>query len=320
MIHLAFLNLDEMYLELQAFKAERGWNNFSLSRNEIKELLTRKDWYQLLIPVAELSAPTSFQNPRRWQETAASLLRKYCESFYKLKREEHEKKAYDYYEIDPHDKNFIAEYRFTIEASQGEIIKKLEELKRLIESRELLTQGEWQHSSLTAIGFNKHLYLPLLAVDSKMGVKISPVALDTSEKDFVQDLQKSCEQHPDYFKLGERELYLLRNQSRGKSVGFFEAGNFYPDFILWMLRADRQFVSFIDPKGVRNLNGIDDLKIKFRRTIKDLEKNLQARAPEVVLNSFIVSNTSQHEVSWGRSLSLLDFEQHHIFFQYEDRT
>ncbi len=317
--HLAFLNLDEIYLELQAFKAERGWNNFSLSRNEIKELLTRKDWYQLLMPGAELSLPMSFQNPRRWQETAASLLKKYCEGFYKLKKEEHEKKEYEYYEIDSQDKNFIDEYRFTIEASQSELIKKLEELKRLIESRELLTQSEWQHSSLTAIGFNKHLYLPLLAVDSKMGVKISPVALDTSEKDFVQDLQKYCEQYLDYFKLGERELYLLRNQSRGKGVGFFEAGNFYPDFILWMLRPDKQFVSFIDPKGVRNLNGIDDLKIKFRRTIKDLEKDLQTSAPEVTLNSFIVSNTAQYEVPWGRSLSVSDFEQHHVFFQYEDR-
>ena len=45
------------------------------------------------------------------------------------------------------------------------------------------------------------------------------------------------------------ELYLLRNQSRGKGIGFFEAGNFYPDFILWLLVPDRQYVTFVDPKG-----------------------------------------------------------------------
>ncbi len=318
--HLAFLNFDQLYLDLQAFKAERGWNNFSLSRHAIKELLHRRDWYQLLMPGAELNIPTSFQNPRRWQETVTSLLKKYCESFYKLEKEEHEKSEYEYYDLQPEDsKNFIDAYRLTVEASQSAIIEKLEELKRLIESRELLKDGEWQFSNLTAIGFNKHLYLPLLAVDSKMGIKISPVPLDSSEKDFVQDLQKYCEQHTDYFKLGERELYLLRNQSRGKGVGFFEAGNFFPDFILWILRPDKQFVSFIDPKGIRNLNGIDDLKIKFHQTIKDLEKDLQATAPEIVLNSFIVSNTAQHEVSWGRSLSLSDFQKRQIFFQYEDR-
>ncbi|MDQ3802565.1 MAG: DEAD/DEAH box helicase family protein [Acidobacteriota bacterium] len=318
--HLAFLDLNKIYLDLQAFKAERGWHNFSLSKNEIEELLGRKDWYQLLMPGAELNLPMSFQNSRRWQETITSLLKKYCESFYKLKKEEHEKKEYEYYDLQPEDsKNFIDAYRLTVEASQSAIVEKLEELKRLIESRELLLNGEWQYSNLTAIGFNKHLYLPLLAVDSKMGIKISPVALDTSEKDFVRDLQKYCEQHTDYFRLGERELYLLRNQSRGKGVGFFEAGNFYPDFILWILRPDKQFVSFIDPKGIRNLNSIDDPKIRFRQTIKDLERSLQESAPEVVLNSFIVSNTAQYEVPWGRSLGLADFEQNHVFFQYEDR-
>lgn len=318
--HLAFLNLDEVYLDLQAFKTARGWNNFSLSKNEIKELLTRKDWYQLLMPGTELNLPTSFQNPRRWQETITSLLKKYCEGFYKLKKEEREKTEYEYYEIGPQDKNFVEEYRFTVDASQTALIKKLEELQGLVDSRELLTKGEWQHSNLTAIGFNKHLYLPLLAIDNKMGLKISPVALDASEKDFVQDLQKHCEQHPDYFKPGERELFLLRNQSRGKGVGFFEAGNFYPDFILWILRPGKQFISFIDPKGIRNLNGMDDLKIKFRQTVKDYERDLHATAPEVVLNSFIVSNTAQHEVPWGSSLNLADFERHHIFFQYEDRA
>ncbi len=36
-----------------------------------------------------------------------------------------------------------------------------------------------------------------------------------------------------------KELYLLRNLSKGRGVGFFEAGNFHPDFILWLLGGDR---------------------------------------------------------------------------------
>lgn len=318
--HLAFLNLDEIYLDLQAFKTERGWLNFSLSKNQIRELLTRKDWYQLFMPTSELTTPLSFQNPRRWQETATSLLKKYIESFYKLKRDEHEKTEYEYYDIDTEDKNFIDAYRITVETSQSAIIEKLEELKKLIESRELLKKGLWQYSNLTAIGFNKHLYLPLLAMNGVEGVKISPVSLNEGEREFVEDLKAYCERNTEYFKLGERELYLLRNQSRGKGVGFFEAGNFYPDFILWILRPDKQFVSFIDPKGIRNLNGIDDPKIKFRQTIKDLEKQLQATAPDVVLNSFIVSNTFLHEVTWRGSLGTTDFESHHVFFQKEDKA
>lgn len=318
--HLAFLNFDEIYLELQAYKIERGWINFSLSKNQIKELLSRRDWYQLLIPSSELNLPTSFQGPRQWQATIISLLKKYCEGFYKIKKEEYEKKEYEYYEIQADDKNFIDAYRLTVEASQTEIIKKLEELKRLIESRELLKDGLWQYSNLTAIGFNKHLYLPLLAMDGTGSVKISPVALNEGEREFVLDLKKYCEQNTSHFKLKQRELYLLRNQSRGKGVGFFEAGNFHPDFILWILRPDKQFVTFIDPKGIRNLNGIDDPKIRFKDRVKDLEKTLQASAPEVVLNSFIISNTFLYEVPWRGSLDLEGFERYHVLFQYDDKV
>lgn len=321
--HLAFINFDEMYLELQAFKTERGWHNFSLSRNEIRELLQRKDWYQLFMPAAQLNLPASWQNPRLWQTIAISLLKKYIEGFYKQKKDEHEKKEYEYYDLDPNDKNFIAEYRVTVETSsqsaEAGLIARLEELKALIESRELLKKGQWQFSNLTAIGFNKHLYLPLLAMSGMDGVKVSPVSLNDGEKEFVEDLRIYCEQNENLFRIGERELYLLRNQSRGKGVGFFEAGNFYPDFILWVLHPEKQFVSFIDPKGIRNLNGIDDPKIKFRERIKETEKALQAKTPGVLLNSFIVSNTFLHEIPWRENLSVADFERDNVFFQREDK-
>lgn len=59
----------------------------------------------------------------------------------------------------------------------------------------------------------------------------------------------------------DKELYLLRNRSRGKGIGFFEAGNFYPDFILWLLMDGKQYVTFIDPKGICNLRGFGDDKV-----------------------------------------------------------
>ncbi len=321
--HIAFMNLDEIFLELQAFKNERGWNNFSISKNEIRELLLKRDWYQLFMPETELLTPLSFNNQRRWQETATSLLKKYIESAYKAKKNEYEKSKYEYYELnpnDPNDKNFFDEYKITIQESQVEIADKLEELKNLIVSRNILPERKWQFNNLTAIGFNRHLYTPILALDGK-GIKISPVPLNEGEREFVEDLQKYCEENPDYFVQNERELYLLRNQSRGRGIGFFEAGNFYPDFILWILRQDKQFVSFIDPKGILNLeHGIENLKIKFYKTVKELEKNLHSTAPEIILNSFIVSNTFLSDIAWRGSLSKNDFEKNHVFFQKEERT
>ena len=96
------------------------------------------------------------------------------------------------------------------------------------------------------------------------------------ERDFVEDLRHYYEHNREFFH--GRELYLLRNMSRGRGIGFFEAGNFYSDFILWLVEVDRQLVTFIDPKGIRNLAGLSDPKVAFYQTIKELETNYSTAA------------------------------------------
>jgi hypothetical protein len=101
--------------------------------------------------------------------------------------------------------------------------------------------------------------------------------------------------------------------SKGRGVGFFEAGNFYPDFVVWLLDKDKQYVSFIDPKGIRNLDA-NDPKIRFFKTIKTVEKQLGDK--DMVLNSFIVSVTPYHVVrKWDGGLSEDDFASRHVYFQ-----
>ena len=53
-----------------------------------------------------------------------------------------------------------------------------------------------------------------------------------------------------------------------KGIGFFEANNFFPDFILWLVIGDEQYVSFIDPKGLRQIQGLTDPKIQLHKSIK----------------------------------------------------
>lgn len=99
-------------------------------------------------------------------------------------------------------------------------------------------------------------------------------------------------------------------------MGFFEAGNFHPDFILWQLADDRQHVSFVDPKGIRNVP-LEDAKIKFHETVKEIEQRLGD--PNVILDSFIVSNTPSRVMrkQWG--VEKAEMESRHILFQEEDR-
>ena len=113
-----------------------------------------------------------------------------------------------------------------------------------------------------------------------------------------------------------RELYLLRNLSKGRGVGFFEAGNFHPDFILWLIEGGKQRVIFVDPKGIRNI-GKDDPKIEFHDTIKDIENRLGDAT--VSLSSFIVSNTAFHtmQLLWG--LDKPGMRGKNILFQEEDK-
>ncbi len=114
-----------------------------------------------------------------------------------------------------------------------------------------------------------------------------------------------------------KELYLLRNLSKGRGVGFFEAGNFHPDFILWLIAGERQFITFVDPKGIRNI-GFNDPKIQFYQTIKDIERRLGN--PSVTLSSFIVSNTPSHVMRQLWATDKPDMEARNILFQEEDKA
>lgn len=309
--HLAFLDMDEVYFELQRFKAERAWFNLNLSKQAMTELLERADWYTLLIPPSELEFG-SFEQVRQWQEIAVALLKKYADRYYKYEKSAYEQKFLELKQLDETDPNFIAEYRLLIDESAEDIADKLVDLKALITSKKI---QNWDFKSLHAIGFGQHLYYPLLHCTSKL-VEISPVDLNEGEKMFVDDLRKYYDGNKPFFE--KRELYLLRNLSRGRGIGFFEAGNFHPDFILWMLTPKKQFITFVDPKGLRNLEGPNDPKIAFHETIKELEARLAD--PEVTLSSFIVSNTPHQQVKWwADDMTKEEFKKHNVLFQPDDR-
>lgn len=316
--HIAFLDLDRLYLDLEHFKAERVWHNLNLTRTGITALLADISWYRLLIPASEL-AFDSFAKTRVWQEIAQALLRKYVERYYTFRKREWELPHLEYRDLTDDDPNFpcvVREdgveygYRILIEESQQEIVEKLKALKAAIEQGNL---KDWEFRGLKAIWFRQHLYEPLLFLNGGV-VEISPAPLNKGERRFVEDLKTFYDQNRGLF--AGRELYLLRNLSKGRGVGFFEAGNFHPDFIVWQLGQDHQRVTFVDPKGIRNV-GRQDPKISFYQTIKDIEKRLGRS--EVVLESFIVSNTPSSVMEKLWDMTKAKIIEKHILFQEEDK-
>ncbi len=314
--HVAFLDMEALYIEVERYKADRGWYNLNLPREAIPELLADRSWYLLQVPEDILSLD-DFEKTRVWQEIAVALLRKYLDRYYFFRKREWELPHLEYQVLDEKDPNFLVRepgdepgYRISVDASEEAIITKLNELKAAIESGAF---KEFEFSGLRAIWFDSHLYQPLLHLDGG-AVEISPVPLNRGERRFVEDLKSYCADFP--HELEGSELYLLRNLSKGRGVGFFEAGNFHPDFILWLVKDDgHQHIIFVDPKGVRQVS-FDDPKIRFCETVKDLETRLGN--PDVSLHSYIVSPTSKHAMILHWNVSEQDLRDRNVLFQDDD--
>jgi hypothetical protein len=326
--HIALLDLQAILFALVRYKQEKGWHNLTITSQGIADLLAYPDWYKLSVPPDAL-AFRSMAQVRTWQEIAIALLTKYCDVFYKFKKSEYEAPFLRYrdLELDPeHNPNILKAYTFTIDNAQTDLTVQLEKLRdeiRKLEqlgteiARKKLAAAEVGGNNFKVVLFNRHLYEPLIALDSKHA-EVKPTGLNMGERTFVDDLRRHYERNTSFFT--DKQVYLLRNQSRGKGIGFFEAGNFYPDFILWVLHADTQYITFIDPKGLRNLRGPDDPKIDFSRVIKEVEERLDD--PGVVLNSFIVAPTPHKEVEhWNDGegpMSIARFKARNVYFQKDE--
>jgi hypothetical protein len=165
--------------------------------------------------------------------------------------------------------------------------------------REAIKSGDFSGVVLAGFGpelkplfVRQHLYHPLIYAD---GVEVTPVALNDGERQFVEELRDFYQAEKARLFAG-KELYLLRNRSRGRGIGFFEAGNFYPDFIVWVLSDENQYITFVDPKGIIHEFGLDSPKLQLYRLIKEKQKALND--PKIVLNSFILSRTPFNQITW----------------------
>lgn len=317
--HVSLLDIDELYFDLERFKVERGWHNLNITRRSIVELLAETDWYFLEAPPEVLSFD-NFDNVRRWQQIASSLLRQYVERYYRYRKAEWELPHLEYRSVNVNDPNLLGvseavtdgyHYRVTVPAGDTDTIEKLKDLKSWIQDGKRALLPEWDHHGLSALGVPDHLYEPLLALKGKVAV-IQPVPLDESEARFVRDLRTfTASGAPE---LNGYELRFVRNRSRGSGVGFIEGGNFYPDFIVWLTGHGVQHVIFIDPKGLLHLP-FNHPKVEFYKEIKLVQERLAD--PTVYLHSFLVSNTAATLMAERWGVRQAEIHAKNIVFQDE---
>ncbi len=317
--HLAFLDYDAIYSELQRYKIEKARYNVIITRRDLKDLLQNTQWYKLLIPEDELVV-RSFEDYKRFERIAVALLTKYFDKFYYAKQNRWESQVgYDLVPMNDSNENFLNEekdeYSICIDdTSENEtailwLRQVIAEVEKAKKEKRLPSFAIPRQGDMEAISVPTHLYNPLLYLaKGNLEIGISPVKLNENELKFVKALQKHITMHADHFM--DKELYLIRNRSK-KGIGFFDDAGFYPDFILWMIADGKQYITFIDPHGMGR-ESISSSKVQLYNRLKiDVESKLTV--PSVALNSFILSPTKHSELA-DKNVTIEEWNTNHVLF------
>lgn len=314
-------DIDGLLFGMEAFKATRGLDRLHVDRVAIVTMLARDDWYELLATADDMRLDR-YENRSQWQRMALQLLSAYAERFYRYIRGRWEAPYLEVADLAVDDPNLVD--RYSVETTDlVQTVEQIEQIAAFVEGLKealgqivLATWSQWGGRWRT-VPFSGHLYQPLLHVGKNTEIRISPVALDQWEAEFVQDLATWCMANRG------REVYLLRNQTV-TGLGFFQAANFFPDFLLWVQDGDRQHLAFVDPKGLHHFDPADP-KIQFAaRDIPRLQQIVSQQTPELQLHAFILSNTPFASLGWSRGAGQLmtkeEVEQLGILFQVDDAT
>ena len=204
---------------------------------------------------------------------------------------------------------------YTVRISRGEA-ELIAAIQKLVEEADRIYTADT--AELPSIHFDRHLYQPLL-VEHGDKIRSEPAGLNESERRFVEDMRTYCRSEKDK-SLADKEVFLLRNLSRGKGIGFFDKRGFYPDFILWVKDDSTQRIVFVEPHGMLHAEAyVHDDKARLHESLPGLAKAIAARTglTNVSLDSFIVSATPYEDLrvkyddgTWDRKR----FAEAHILF------
>jgi hypothetical protein len=312
--YLSFVNIDNVFFALQQFKNEKRWSNVNISKADIKELINKNDWYTLYISKSDMKI-NNFENIANFEAIIITLLKKYMKSLCGYKKSEWESDFLEYKELNKSkgEANLIKNYTVTVADDEEDIIETLQNIKKELINKQLPT---FDKAYLKVFSFDKHLYNPLIYVNKQKNIlSIKPIELNDGEKDFIDDLDLYLKKYNSKYK--DAEIYLLRNQSK-IGIGIFTEGDFYPDFIMWIIKNGKQYITFIDPKGIRNSNPKNDPKMNLAISIKDIEKKLGDE--NTILNSFIISNTKLYALQeLHTDLTNKYFEDKNVLFQKDNK-
>ena len=300
--HAAFFNTARIYERLLSRKQQKGWHNLVIEQQIVEQLLQSNDWYDLYMPLDRLN-PTGFGQMRGLENIAVDLITEYADNFWRRQRRRWEHGELEVVTLAEDDPNNALSYELSVDVTEDQLVKDASDLAYNIREGRCDELEDWYRNlNIGIISSQAHAYQPLLYAKKDRIVTVQPVPLDENEKRVVERLEELARTGDPC--LQGKELFLIRNLTRGRGVSFFDDFGYYPDFIVWLKDDEQQHVLFLDPKGLSRFGQRERKKMQLHHEIVEIEERVRENDPDLYLSAYILSVTRAPEIDdSGRSAS-----------------
>lgn len=178
--NLDLVDWQRVYLELLEYKERKGFTNLAVRPETSRMIMETSEPVRLYSLIADESvvAPRSFAETALLHEATMSILRKYTDSFYRVRQERWDSEHMVYKEGDEEDASF-RDYTVRIARGEAELIGAI---RTLIEEADRIYREDTEE--LPGIHFDRHLYQPLL-VERDDRIRSEPPGLNDGERRLV---------------------------------------------------------------------------------------------------------------------------------------
>ena len=312
--HVAFFNTALIYERLLSRKQQKSWHNLVIEPGTVEQLLQSHDWYELYMPPDRLNA-TGFKQMRGLENIALDLITEYADNFWRRQRRRWEHDEIEVVALEEDDPNNAVSYELSVDVTEDQLVKDAGELAYNIREGQCDELKEWyEHLKIGVIWSQAHAYQPLLHTRKDRIVTVQPVPLDENEKRVVEQLEELTRKGDPC--LQGKELFLIRNLTRGRGVSFFDDFGYYPDFIVWLKDDVHQHVLFLDPKGLSRFGQRERKKVQLHHEIAEIEERVRENDADLYLHAYILSVTPASEIDDG-SRSVNEWKTDGVYFLNE---
>ena len=303
-----------MYDRVIRRKRQRGWHNLTIAPRTVERLLHSDKWYDLSLPPDRLN-PTEFRQIRELEDVAVDLITEYADRFWRTRRRRWEHDRIEVVTLNQDDPNNVEAYEISVDAAEDRLVEEACELAAHVREGRYDDLKTWYgHLQVGVICTRLHAYQPFLHVRTDHVVTVQPVPLDEHEKRVVEGLAGLAQRGAAC--LDGKELFLIRNLTRGRGVSFFDDFGYYPDFIVWLKDRRLQHVLFLDPKGLSRFGRKERHKVQLHHEIAKIENRIRRDEPDLRLRAYVLSVTPAAHIDDGLR-SVREWKKDGVYFLNE---